>query len=151
MEKVWQGQFVEENNLSVQIAALRKIFGEKKGEHRFIATIPGKGYKFVAEINPTDDEIVVENHKIEKIIVEEVEKVEEIEPEIKRLPTGKNDSRRVWFVALAALVFGSNRNSFLFFHKKRFADRIDRGDAVRLRKRLGSRIRRRFPGGDCRL
>ncbi len=50
LDKVWENQFVEENNLTVQISALRKIFGEKKGEHQFIVTIPGKGYKFVAEI-----------------------------------------------------------------------------------------------------
>lgn len=45
---VWENQFVEENNLSVHISALRKIFGEKKDAHQFIVTIPGKGYKFVA-------------------------------------------------------------------------------------------------------
>lgn len=50
LDKVWEGQFVEENNLTVHISALRKIFGEKKGEHQFIATIPGKGYKFVADV-----------------------------------------------------------------------------------------------------
>lgn len=49
-EKVWEGQFVEENNLTVHISALRKIFGEKKGEHQFILTVPGKGYKFIAEV-----------------------------------------------------------------------------------------------------
>ena len=48
LEKVWKGQFVEENNLTVQISALRKIFGEKKDGHQFIVTISGKGYKFVA-------------------------------------------------------------------------------------------------------
>ena len=51
LEKVWEGQFVEENNLTVQISALRKIFGEKKDEHKFIVTIPGKGYKFIAGEN----------------------------------------------------------------------------------------------------
>lgn len=50
LERVWEGQFVEENNLTVQISALRKIFGEKIGDHRFIATIPGKGYKFIANV-----------------------------------------------------------------------------------------------------
>ena len=47
---VWEGQFVEENNLTVQIAALRKIFGDKKDEHQFIATVHRKGYKFVADV-----------------------------------------------------------------------------------------------------
>nr|HQU85940.1 winged helix-turn-helix domain-containing protein [Pyrinomonadaceae bacterium] len=72
LEKVWEGQFVEENNLTVQISALRKIFGEKKGEHRFIVTIPGKGYKFVHELNENIvDEIIVETHKFERITIEQ--------------------------------------------------------------------------------
>ena len=53
-ERVWEGQFVEENNLTVHISALRKIFGEKKGEHQFILTVPGKGYKFIAEVRVLD-------------------------------------------------------------------------------------------------
>jgi DNA-binding winged helix-turn-helix (wHTH) protein/Tol biopolymer transport system component len=50
LNAVWAGQFVEENNLAVQIFALRKIFGERKDEHHFIVTVPGKGYRFVAEV-----------------------------------------------------------------------------------------------------
>lgn len=74
LETVWAGQFVEENNLSVHISALRKIFGEKKGEHQFIVTVPGKGYKFVAELNSqNENEIVVTTHKIERIVIEEIE------------------------------------------------------------------------------
>ena len=57
LDKVWEGQFVEENNLTVQISALRKIFGEKKNEHQYIVTIPGKGYKFVAEISVPSEKI----------------------------------------------------------------------------------------------
>ncbi len=50
LEKVWAGQFVEENNLTVHISALRKIFGEKKGKHQFILTISGTGYSFIHEV-----------------------------------------------------------------------------------------------------
>lgn len=74
LEKVWVGQFVEENNLTVHISALRKIFGEKKGEHHFIVTVPGKGYKFVANVKTFADEekeIVIENHSFSRIILEE--------------------------------------------------------------------------------
>ena len=72
LDRVWPDQFVEENNLTVQISTLRKLFGERKGEHNFIATIPGKGYKFVAELTPiADDETVVVQHKIERITVDE--------------------------------------------------------------------------------
>lgn len=50
LDLVWENQFVEENNLAVQISTLRKIFGEKRDEHRFIVTIPGKGYRFIADV-----------------------------------------------------------------------------------------------------
>src|SRR5688572_19973513 len=56
LDTVWENQFVEQNNITVHISALRKIFGETKNEHRFIATVPGKGYKFVAEIQPFNGE-----------------------------------------------------------------------------------------------
>lgn len=74
LEKVWEGQFVEEGNLTVQVSTLRKIFGERKDEHRFIVTVPGKGYSFVAELTDgSDDEIIVESHSLSRIVVEETE------------------------------------------------------------------------------
>lgn len=48
LDRVWTDQFVEESNLPVQISALRKVFGEKRNENRFIVTVAGKGYCFVA-------------------------------------------------------------------------------------------------------
>jgi DNA-binding winged helix-turn-helix (wHTH) protein len=50
MDRIWPGQFVEENNLSVQISALRKVFGDKAGSYRFITTVPGKGYSFIETV-----------------------------------------------------------------------------------------------------
>ena len=50
LDLVWKDQFVEEKNLTVHVTALRKVLGEKKNEHRFIVTVPGNGYKFVAEL-----------------------------------------------------------------------------------------------------
>ncbi|MBA2734199.1 MAG: winged helix-turn-helix domain-containing protein, partial [Acidobacteria bacterium] len=82
LETVWPKQIVEENNLTVQISALRKILGERKDEHRLIVTIPGKGYKFVADIQAPSDqehaspdeekEIVIENRTISRVVVEEI-------------------------------------------------------------------------------
>ena len=44
-ELVWPGVVVEENNLQVHISALRKLLGPQA-----IATIPGRGYRFTAEM-----------------------------------------------------------------------------------------------------
>jgi len=61
---VWAGRIVEENNLTQAISALRKAFGVRAPEHRFIITISGRGYRFVAqvrEVEPADDDIPLES------------------------------------------------------------------------------------------
>lgn len=45
LELVWPGLVVEENNLQVQISALRKVLGAPT-----IVTVPGRGYRFVAPL-----------------------------------------------------------------------------------------------------
>ena len=72
LENVWEGKFVEEANLSVQISALRKILGDNKEKPKFLITIPGKGYKFVADVNDENLEILIEKTKISRLTVEEV-------------------------------------------------------------------------------
>ncbi|MBK6586741.1 MAG: PD40 domain-containing protein [Acidobacteria bacterium] len=71
LDCVWPEQFVEENNLTVQISALRKVFGPGQ----FIATIPGKGYKFVAEVSQTGvpEELIIEQRSFSRITIEEHE------------------------------------------------------------------------------
>jgi predicted ATPase/DNA-binding winged helix-turn-helix (wHTH) protein len=48
--QAWPGITVEENNLRVHIAALRKSLGDGKSGNRFIANVPGRGYSFVAPV-----------------------------------------------------------------------------------------------------
>jgi len=47
MARVWPDTVVEENNLVVQISALRRALGEDRD---FIRTVSGRGYRFNAEI-----------------------------------------------------------------------------------------------------
>jgi DNA-binding winged helix-turn-helix (wHTH) protein len=51
MARVWPNTFVEPANLTVHIAALRRILGDGRGSNRFLINIPGRGYRFVAPIN----------------------------------------------------------------------------------------------------
>lgn len=52
---IWAGRVVEDNNLTQAIAALRRAFGTGGNDHRFIVTVPGHGYRFVAEVAAEDD------------------------------------------------------------------------------------------------
>ena len=55
MDVAWPGTAVEESNLSVQIASLRKLLGPASDGMDWIATIPRVGYRFAGEIEKLDD------------------------------------------------------------------------------------------------
>jgi DNA-binding winged helix-turn-helix (wHTH) protein/TolB-like protein len=50
MKALWPNSYVDESNLTQQISTLRKTLGESAGEDRYIVTIPGRGYRFAAEV-----------------------------------------------------------------------------------------------------
>lgn len=50
IEALWPHVVVEEGSLTQTIHTLRRVLGEKPGEHTYVATVPGRGYRFVAEV-----------------------------------------------------------------------------------------------------
>src|SRR5215471_14361742 len=50
LEAAWTGLTVEEANLPVQIAAIRKVLGQEPGGDRWIETLPRRGYRFVGPV-----------------------------------------------------------------------------------------------------
>jgi DNA-binding winged helix-turn-helix (wHTH) protein/predicted ATPase len=50
IEAAWPGQAVEESNLTVQIAALRRALGSAPGGERWIETMPRRGYRFAGPV-----------------------------------------------------------------------------------------------------
>jgi TolB-like protein/DNA-binding winged helix-turn-helix (wHTH) protein/Flp pilus assembly protein TadD len=72
MKTLWPDTVVEENNLTQQISMLRKALGERANEHRYVVTVPGRGYSFVAEVSgprKPDMNLVVEQHIRSRITV----------------------------------------------------------------------------------
>ena len=61
---VWPDVVVEENNLTQAISTLRRALGEQPRKYRYIETVSGRGYRFVAKIEPVvsdgDEEVVAE-------------------------------------------------------------------------------------------
>lgn len=53
---IWEGSIVEQSNLSQNIFVLRKILGENPHEHRYLVTLPTRGYLFVAKVRKLYDE-----------------------------------------------------------------------------------------------
>ena len=49
LDEIWEGSFVEENNLAQNISVLRKVLRETSG-NKFIETVPKFGYRFVAAV-----------------------------------------------------------------------------------------------------
>ena len=50
MTAVWPDAIVEESNLTQNISILRRALGDVRGANGFIVTVPGRGYKFVADV-----------------------------------------------------------------------------------------------------
>jgi DNA-binding winged helix-turn-helix (wHTH) protein/TolB-like protein/tetratricopeptide (TPR) repeat protein len=62
LAQVWPGRVVEENNLTQAISSLRKAFGTGAGDHRYVLTVAGRGYRWVAALQPehSDDAAVAD-------------------------------------------------------------------------------------------
>lgn len=76
MKNLWPDTFVEESNLSQNIFVLRKALGETAQDARYIATVPGRGYRFaqkVTEISAAEPAVVVESTSVQRVIVEQSE------------------------------------------------------------------------------
>lgn len=54
--KVWNGSFVEEGNLPVHIAKLRRLL-DGTDARRFIETAQGTGYRFIAPMESVSSEV----------------------------------------------------------------------------------------------
>jgi DNA-binding winged helix-turn-helix (wHTH) protein len=50
LSRIWAGNAVEEANLTQSISTVRKVLGDNPKNHRYIATVAGRGYQFVAPV-----------------------------------------------------------------------------------------------------
>lgn len=54
LETVWAGTVVEENTLTRHISTLRRALGDDLRDHKFVLTVTGRGYQFVAPVIPLE-------------------------------------------------------------------------------------------------
>jgi len=80
IEAVWPDVVVEENNLSVNVSALRKALGDGKDGEKYIETVPRRGYRFVAPVSvvPIDSvEVTYAKHTRSVTLVEEASETDD--------------------------------------------------------------------------
>ena len=54
--RVWPSTFVDENTLRVHIAGLRRALGDGQPGRRYLANVPGRGYRFVVPVETSEPE-----------------------------------------------------------------------------------------------
>jgi DNA-binding winged helix-turn-helix (wHTH) protein/TolB-like protein/Tfp pilus assembly protein PilF len=106
LEAIWPDTVVEEANLAVNISSLRKALGESPSEHKYIVTIPGRGYQFVAQVLEwgEDEPLVVERYTITEAVIEEQELSDD---EIAPRPSNVSVAGRSWPVSPRLTLWGA--------------------------------------------
>jgi DNA-binding winged helix-turn-helix (wHTH) protein/tetratricopeptide (TPR) repeat protein len=66
LKSIWPDAHVEESNLAQNIFVIRKVLAEETS-HRYILTIPGNGYRFVAQVEEVAGDVAVESSTSELI------------------------------------------------------------------------------------
>jgi DNA-binding winged helix-turn-helix (wHTH) protein/predicted Zn-dependent protease len=113
MKTLWPDSFVEESNLTQHIFVLRKTLGETAGENRYIATIPGRGYRFAEKVRlvPEHEEIVVESHSVTRVVIDAESSLDPSRPSVVRPEMVRPTHKLRWVglaaVALAAILAGA--------------------------------------------
>jgi eukaryotic-like serine/threonine-protein kinase len=89
MKQLWPDTFVEEANLTKHISMVRKALGENAQDHRYILTLPGRGYRFaetVRTIPGAETDLVLESRSLSRMVIEQTEQTEVEAPAISALP-----------------------------------------------------------------
>lgn len=69
LKQVWKDTFVEEGSLTRTISVLRKTLGRGKPRQEFIATIPKRGYRFVANVSGIAERVLFPAQQKQMLLV----------------------------------------------------------------------------------
>jgi TolB-like protein/DNA-binding winged helix-turn-helix (wHTH) protein/Flp pilus assembly protein TadD len=108
LQEIWPGTFVEEVNLAVNISTLRKLLGENPQDGRYIVTVSGRGYRFVAQVRETGR---AAEERADGKIDSSQDKLEEVPQSAFRL---RPNSRKWAIVAATVLLVLAGIGSYLW-------------------------------------
>jgi TolB-like protein/DNA-binding winged helix-turn-helix (wHTH) protein/Flp pilus assembly protein TadD len=107
LSEIWRDAFVDENNLAVNVAALRRAFGVKATDKTFIETVSRRGYRFTAnarEVAASGDFVI---EKLTETRINVSETSETLEP-VNKINALQTSLRRhsIALVAVFGLILG---------------------------------------------
>lgn len=103
LEHLWPGSIVEEANLSQTIYLLRRALGEGSEGQQFVETIPKRGYRFVAAVEQSAEEVPAEPERI---------------PEPKPVVIEKPSRKRLWVTTGVVGLLASTIIIYVWFPKQ---------------------------------
>ncbi len=120
MQRLWPDTAVEEGNLTRHISTLRKTLGESPGQHEYIVTVPGRGYRFVAAVKEPSGQTfpspgTLKVHSVDSLGSEAAALTARTARELSPVsvpiyaPSGKHSLRWVWsaLIVAAAVALGA--------------------------------------------
>lgn len=119
LDLLWPDSIVEEANLTYNISLLRKALGESPNERRYIITIPGRGYRFAADVSETGDtsDVIVAKYTKATLVIQDREQSQTVEEKPRGLPSSTNRRKSV-FISLALAIFTLGAIAFYFLNDR---------------------------------
>jgi eukaryotic-like serine/threonine-protein kinase len=121
MKELWPDSFVEESNLSQNIFMPRKALGDTPEERRYIVTVPGKGYRFVAEVRKVTQEgedVVIASRSRTQMVMEQAGTTPVITlPALPAAKARKFKRKYVFVIAVAVLLLALPTAVYLWQHR----------------------------------
>jgi eukaryotic-like serine/threonine-protein kinase len=141
LKGIWPDAFVEEVNLAVNISTLRKLFGEGPQDGRYIVTVPGSGYRFVAEVSvavgepgPVESGGAIPADGSSGVSIDDLGQTESNTQTVSRGKITKRNprSKNLWFGAAATVVVLLALALLYNFRRSRLAPGLTAQDSILL-------------------
>ncbi|HSS19927.1 MAG TPA: winged helix-turn-helix domain-containing protein [Pyrinomonadaceae bacterium] len=144
MERLWPDSYVEESSLTQNISLLRRALGEGEGEHRYIETIPKRGYRFVAEVRELQDPIeqVILHERTTTEITIEAQQIENELPVVEAkevVSSASSIGNKKWLLySCSAVVLAGVLAAVMFFANRHPASAAPKSIAILPFKSIGA-------------
>jgi len=132
LKEVWPDSFVEESNLSQNIFLLRKALGDTAENRQYIVTLPGRGYRFAAQVRTVTEQgeaLIAQARTRTQIVIEENEA--ETNSPLRALPVPRKPrAGQTILLSLAVVAVMLAVGVFIFIRSRRPANPAEKNSIL---------------------